>query len=155
MTHIHCFFIVFHSLSIVCHGFFIVFHGLFMLIFQRTGFQRTGNPSVFIDGHPSMISLMDIHQWIHWWTPSMNSLMVHQWIWSPSFGPLSSGPFLWALSFGLFFWPFLWAPLGPGPFPFPEIPSHGRYIRTWRVHPVMWPFYGTSHGFSLFLHGFS
>ena len=41
-------------------------------------------------------SLMDIHQWIHWWKsinefinghPSMNSLMDHQWIWSLLLGP--------------------------------------------------------------------
>ena len=42
----------------ITYGFFIVFSWFF----QRTGLQRTGNPSVFIVGHPSMNSLMDIHQ---------------------------------------------------------------------------------------------
>jgi len=55
-------------------------------------------------------SLLDVHQWIHWWISinefidgqSMNSLMdIHQWIWS-----LPLVPFLWAPFFGPF-------PLGP------------------------------------------
>ena len=68
----------------VCYGcpwFFIVlswFVMVFSWFFQRTGFQRTGNPSVFIDGHPSNEFIngnpsMNIHGF-----PSMNSLMVHQ-----------------------------------------------------------------------------
>ena len=35
----------------------MAFHGfpmVFLLCFQRTGFQRTGNPLIFIVGHPSM-----------------------------------------------------------------------------------------------------
>jgi len=65
------FFMVFHGLSLFSwcfivfswffHGFSLFFYG-FLWFFQRTGFQRTGNPSVFIVGHPSMNSLMDIHQ---------------------------------------------------------------------------------------------
>ena len=95
-----CFCMVFHCFSMVFHGFFIVFSRFF----QRTGFQRTGNPSVFIVGHRSMningFPSMNINGF-----PSMNSLMVHQCIWSPSFGPLSLG-----LSLGPSLGPFFWSP---------------------------------------------
>ena len=41
----------------------------------KKGAQRKG--AIFIDG-PSMNSLLEIHQWIHW-CPSMNSLMDFHW----------------------------------------------------------------------------
>ena len=80
----HCFSLVFHcffhGFSWFCHGFSVVFHCFplfFLWFFQRTGFQRTGNPSIFIVGHPSMningFPSMNINGF-----PSMNSLMVHQ-----------------------------------------------------------------------------
>ena len=41
------FFIVFH-----CVSWFVI---VFFIVFERTGFQGTGYPSmIFIDGHPSM-----------------------------------------------------------------------------------------------------
>ena len=72
---------------------------VFSWFFQRTGFQRTGNPSIFIVGHHQWISMdfhqwisMDFHQWIHWWTinelidgPSMNMVPF---FWAPFFGPM-------------------------------------------------------------------
>ena len=74
---------------------------VFSWIFQRTGFQRTGNPSIFIDGHHQWIPMdfhqwisMDFHQWIHWW--SINA-----------YGPLSLGPSLGS-SVG-----FHWTAFGP------------------------------------------
>ena len=53
--------IIFHSLFNGCAWFSHACSLFLHCLFQRTGFQRTGNPSVFIDGHPSMNSLMD-HQ---------------------------------------------------------------------------------------------
>ena len=74
------------------------------MVFQITGFQRTGNPSVFIDGHPpmnnngypSMISIGD------------SSMII---IDGPS---MNMAPFLWAPFFGPFFGAFLLGPMGPG-----------------------------------------
>ena len=99
-----CFLIVLHSFCMVCYSVSYVFHCFFM-VFQRTGFQRTGNPSIFIDGHPSMningFPSMNINGF-----PSMNSLMetINESIdgpsmnMSPFFGPLSLAPLgrLWA-----------------------------------------------------------
>ena len=76
------------------HGSF--FHGFSMEAAQTL--QRTGNPSVFIVGHPSMNN--NGYPSIFIDGPSMNSLMVHQWIWSPSFGPLSLGPSLGSMGPG-------------------------------------------------------
>ena len=95
-----------------CFHFFIVFYSFFMVFswfFQRTGFQRTGNPSIFIVGHPSMeihqwIS-MDFHQCIHWW--SINE-----------YGPLYLVPFSLGPSLG----PMV-PPLGPDMFPYAPICS--------------------------------
>ena len=99
-----CFFTVSHFVSIVSHS----FHGFhnFQWFFQRTGFQRTGNPSIFIVGHHQWISMvshqwisMDFHQWIHWWSINEYGLF---------FGFLSLGPSLGSIG----------PPLGPkGPVP--------------------------------------
>ena len=78
-----------------------------------------------MDGYPAM----NINGY-----PSMNSLMVHQWIWSTSFGSLSSGPFLWALSFGphgAAFWaPWDTASVLPWPMarPWPEMMINTQWI---------------------------
>ena len=108
------FFIVFHCFS-VFSWFFKVFHGFFMvvlwfaMVFSKNWISKNWKSidihcwtsineyqwisiDEFIDGHPSMNSLMDIHELID--GPSMNMV-----------------PFLWAPSLG----PFLWAPWGPGP----------------------------------------
>ena len=73
----------------------MVFHSC-SWFFQRTGFQRTGNPSIFIDGHPSLIFIDGY--------PSMNSLMdtINEFMDGPS---MNMVPFLWAPFFGLFFGP--------------------------------------------------
>ena len=91
----------------VFYDFFMVFLWFLIVLswfFQRTGFQRTGNPPIFIVGHPSMNlngnpsmnSLMDIHQWIHWWTINEYGPLL----WGPSLAPLGR------------LWPH-WAAVGP------------------------------------------
>ena len=77
---------VFHGFSLFFNCFFMFFHGV-SSFFQRTGFQRTGNPSIFIVGHPSMN--INGH-------PSMNMVPF---LWAPFFEPM--GPPL--------------GPMGPGP----------------------------------------
>ena len=52
---------------------------------KSTGIHWWTPSSIFIDGHPSLIFIMD-HQWL--------SLMVHEWIWSPFFAAFSLGPSL-------------------------------------------------------------
>ena len=80
------------------HCFFV-----FSWFFQRTGLQRTGNPSIFIVGHHQWISINE-YQWIS----------INEFIDGPS---MNMVPFLWAPFFGPFFWPpwgRLWVPWGPG-----------------------------------------
>ena len=83
----HFFKFIFHQNNVSL--FFIVFSWFF----QRTGFQRTGNPSIFIAGHPSMNSLMEIHHWYSLWT-------INEFIDGPSMNVV---PFLWFPFLGTFF----------------------------------------------------
>ena len=88
----HCFFMVFSWFFIVFLWFFMVFSKNWISKnWKSIGIHCWTSINEFIDGYPSMNSLMD-HQWIHWW--SINE-----------YGPFSLGPFfgplLWDLSFGL------------------------------------------------------
>ena len=105
------------SVFMVFSWFFMVFHGFFKeLDFKELEIHR--------------YSLLDIHQWIHWWIsinefidgPSINSLTdIHQWIWSP---PLV--PFLWAPFLGPF-------PLGPMGQPLGPMASFALVVSSWSV----------------------
>ena len=83
--------------SLFLLGFSLFFHGV-SWFFQRTGFQRTGYPLIFIDGYPSMniiefidgYPLMNIKEFIDG-CPSMNINGYPSMIWFP---------FLWAPSLG-------------------------------------------------------
>ena len=87
----------FHGVFMVFHSCFMVFH-CFSSFFQRTEFQRTGYPLIFIDGYPSMNIIdpsmifidgypsMNINGY-----PSMNMVPVFS-LWAPSFGPHNSWP---------------------------------------------------------------
>ena len=85
------------------------FYG-FSWFFQRTGFQRTGDPLIFIDGHPSM-NIIDGHPSMIFIDgyPSMN-INGFPVLWVPFLEPMDGLPFglsfLGSLSLG---------PMGPGP----------------------------------------
>jgi len=83
--------------SLFLLGFSLFFHGV-SWFFQRTGFQRTGYPLIFIDGYPSMNIIefidgypsMNINEFIDGY-PSMNINGYPSMIWSLPLGPM--GPY--------------------------------------------------------------